>query len=49
MTSKAKIKKKTKAIEDHKKQLVQSNELIKNDFNIDRDSILFEEQKRYLN
>ena len=41
-------KKQMKAIEDHRKQLVESNELIKKDFNIDRDSITFEEQKKYL-
>ena len=34
-----------KAIENHTKQLVESNELIKKDFNIDRDSIPREEQK----
>ena len=34
------------AIEDHGKQLIESNELIKKYFNIDRDSILHEEQKR---
>ena len=37
-----------KAIEDHRKQLVESNELIKKDFNIDRDNITFDEQKKYL-
>ena len=31
-------KKQIKAIEDHKKQLVKSNELLKKDFNIDKDS-----------
>ena len=36
-------KKQIKAIEDHRKQLVESNELIKKDFNIDEDSIPFEE------
>ena len=42
------VKKQIKAIEDHGKQLVESNELIKKDFNIDRDSIPHEEQKKYL-
>ena len=32
-------KKQTKGIEDHGKQLVESNTLIKKDFNIDRDNI----------
>ena len=41
-------KKQIKAIEDHEIQLVKSNELIKKDFNIDRDSIPLEEQKKYL-
>ena len=31
-------KKQIKAIEDHKKQLVKSNELLKKDFNIEKDS-----------
>ena len=42
-------KKQIKAIEDHRKQLVESNELIKNDFNIDRDSMALEEQKKVFN
>ena len=37
-----------KAIEDHGKQLVESNELINKDFNINRDSMPFDEQKKYL-
>ena len=37
---------KLKAIEDHGKQMVESNELIKKDFNINRDSISLEEQKK---
>ena len=41
-------KKQIKAIEDHKKELVESNRLIKNDISIDRDSIPLEEQKNYL-
>ena len=42
-------KKKIKAIEDDEKQLVESNELIKKDFNIDRDSTPFDEQKKIFN
>ena len=41
-------KQQIKAIGDHGKQLVESNELIKKDFNIDRDSIPLEKQKKYL-
>ena len=37
-------KKQIKAIENHGKQLLESNEFIKMDFNIDRDSIPLEEQ-----
>ena len=36
--------KQIKAIEDHSKQLVESNELIKKNFNIDKDSITLKEQ-----
>ena len=45
-----KIKKKNqiKAIDDHGKQLAESNELIKMAFNIGRDSKKLEEQKKYL-
>ena len=39
-------KEKVRTIEDHGKQLVESNELIKNDFNIDRNSIPLDEQKK---
>ena len=39
--------KQIKAMEDHGKKLVEPNELIKIDFNIDRDSIPHEEQKKY--
>ena len=39
-------KKQMKAIEDHRKQLGESNELIKKDFNINKDSTTFEEQKK---
>ena len=35
-------KKQIKAIEDHRKQLDESNELIKKDFNINRDSMSHE-------
>ena len=42
-----KEKQQIKAIEDHGRQLVESNEFIKKDLNIDRDSIPLEEQKRY--
>ena len=41
-------KKQTKAIEDHEKELVESNRLIKKDISIDRGSIPLEEQKKYL-
>ena len=41
--------KQIKAIEDHEKQVVESNKLVKKDFNIDRDSIPFEEQKKIVN
>ena len=37
-----------RSIEDHGKQMVESNELIKENFNIDIDSIPPEEQKIYL-
>ena len=40
-------KKLIKAIDDHGKQLVESDEVIKKDFHIDRDSIPYEEQKKY--
>ena len=42
-------KKQIKGIEDPGKQLVKSNELIKKDFNIDRDGIPLEEQKKIFN
>ena len=41
--------KQLKAIEDHGKQLVESNELIKNNSNIETDSIPFEELKKKKN
>ena len=37
-------KKRIKAIEDHEKQLVESDEVIRKDFNIDRDSIPLQEK-----
>ena len=37
-------KKQTKGIEDHRKQLVESNALIKKNFNIDRDNIPIEKK-----
>ena len=39
--------KQIKAIEDHGKELAESNELIKVGFNIDTDSIPLEGQKKY--
>ena len=42
-------KTKMKAIEDHGKHLVDSNELAKTDFNISSDSISIEEQKKIFN
>ena len=38
--------KQMKIIEEHVKKLVKSNDLIVNDFNIDRDRVQFEEQKK---
>ena len=38
--------KQKRAVEDHGKQLVESNELIKEDFNIGRDNIPLEEQNK---
>ena len=38
-----------KAIEDHGKQLIEYNEFIKKDFNVDRDSMSLEEQKKVFN
>ena len=37
-----------KEIEYHRKQIIESNELIKKDFNIDRDGVPLKEQKKYL-
>ena len=42
-------KKQIKAIEDHGKQLVESNELIKKDFNVDRGCIPLEQQTKIFN
>ena len=41
--------KQTKAVGKNGKQLVESNELIKKDFNIDKDSVPLEEQKEMFN
>ena len=35
-------------IKENRKQLIESNELVKNDFNIDGDGIPLEKQKKYL-
>ena len=48
-TNEEQSKKQIKGIEDPGKQLVKSNELIKKDFNIDRDGIPLEEQKKIFN
>ena len=37
-----------KAVEDHGIEMVLSNELFKKDFNVGRDSIIIEEQQKYL-
>ena len=42
-------KKQVKALKEHGKQLVESNELVKKDFNVDRDSIPFDEQRKIFN
>ena len=41
--------KQKKPLEDHGQQLVEYNELIKKDFNIDRDSMSYVEQKKVFN
>ena len=41
-------KKQIKTIKDHGNKLVESNKIIKKDFNINKDSIPHEEQKKYL-
>ena len=43
------LEKQIKSIEDHGKQLVESNELIKKDFNIDRGGVSLDEQKLIFN
>ena len=40
--------KQIKALEYHGKQLIEFNELVKKDFNIDKDGISLEEQRKYL-
>ena len=40
--------KQIEVLEEQRKQLVESNELIKNDFSINKDNIPLEEQKKYL-
>ena len=42
-------KKQIKAIGDHGKQMVEYNTLVKENFNIDRDSIPLEEKKKLMN
>ena len=42
-------KKQTKALKEQAKQFVESNELAKKDFNINTDSIPFDEQKKIFN
>ena len=42
-------KKQIKALQEHWKQLAESNELVKKDFNIDRDSKPFDEQRKIFN
>ena len=42
-------KKEIKALKEHEKQLVESNRLVKNDFNTDRDSIPFDGQRKVFN
>ena len=46
-TIKNRRKKQIKAIEDHRKQLLKSYELIKKDFNINRDNVWLEEQNKF--
>ena len=42
-------KKIIKALAEHGKQLVEPNDLVKKEFNIDRDSIPFDEQRKLFN
>ena len=46
-TIKDQEKKQLKATEEHWKHLTESNELIKNDFHVGKNSITFKEQKRH--
>ena len=46
-TIKNRGKKQIKAIEGHRKQLLKSYELIKKDFNINRDNVWLEEQNKF--
>ena len=43
------VKKQIKALEEHRKQLFESNELIKKGFNINRDRIPLEKEKKIFN
>ena len=47
-TTESQGKNQIKAIEDHGKQLIESDDIIRKDFNIDRDNIPLEKQKKYL-
>ena len=44
-TTEGQDKKQIKAIDDYGKRLVESNELVNNDFNIDRDILALEKQR----
>ena len=48
-TIKSQGEKQVKAIKEHGKQSVESNEVIKNDFTINRDSVSFRKQKKICN
>ena len=48
-TIQSQVEKQIKATEGHGKQLVESNELIKKNFNINKDSIPLEEQRNMFN
>ena len=48
-TTEDQAKKQIKAIKDHGKQLVESNELVKKDFNVDRGSMPHDKQKEIFN
>ena len=47
-TIKSQGEKQVKAIKEHGKQSVESNEVIKNDYTINRDSISFRKRKKYV-